>query len=354
MRWLLPLVAVTVFASPTLAKKKPGVIELHWGFGTPTAFSISGRVLKDKGIRAPAVHRSYSDNLIDTIKTFETDEVEGAVVEISFDGRKLRGETDDDGNFLIEANNIHPPLTVGDLPVKARAVVDKGYRVKPASSFLRIFPDEPILVVISDFDDTTVETAAKSKFKLVRNAILRNASQIKPVAGAPIAYRRALKAGAAGFIYLSGSPINFHTRIQDFLRKNELPSGPVLLKNFGSEALFEQSEYKTWRLERIRKALPKARFVMLGDSGEQDTEIYDAFVKRHPGVVHGVIIRRVRGDESPPGRFRRCFVVDDWEQDPDLIAAMVQEAMNGFRPPAPEAERAKQPAPEGRPSDLPR
>jgi len=319
------LALVLLLAAPALAGPR-GVIELHWGFGTPSRFLVSGRVLRDKGVRAPAKHRTSADNLIDTIKVLETDEVEGAVVEIHFDGRRLRGTTDDDGNFEIRAEGIHPLLPVGDHELSALLIVDRGYETKPAKSTLRILPDEPIVIVLSDMDDTVVDTGVKNLIAVAKNALLRNAAQLKPVPGVKAAYQAALNDGAAAFFYLSGSPLNFHERFQHFHAQQGLPRGPIFLKNFGGESLTKQESYKSGKLETIHEMLPRARLVMLGDSGEKDPEIYLGFRERHPDNVVGIVIRKVHGDKSPPNRFKGIDVVRDWAERPRVVADLIRSA----------------------------
>jgi phosphatidate phosphatase APP1 len=334
-------IVLCLLALPAYAGSPRGVIELHWGFGTPSRFLVTGRVLKDKGVRAPALHRTSTDNLIDTVRVLETDEVEGAVVEIRVRDRRLRGTTDDDGNCEIRAENIHPPLPVGDHEMGARLVVDRGFRTPPAEGRVRILPDEPIVIVLSDMDDTVIETGAKNLAAIAKNALLRNAAQLKPVPGVAAAYRAAIDEGAAAFFYLSGSPLNFHERFQHFHEQHGLPRGPIFLKNFGSENLTEQEGYKGRKLETLHEMLPRARLVMLGDSGEHDPEIYAAFRKRHPDNVVGIAIRKAHSDrnkeKSARTRFRGITLVEDWAERPRLVADFVKAALNDSDTPEPEA-----------------
>lgn len=326
LAFVLPFVSALLLAAPPAHAERRGTIELHWGFGTPTRILVTGRVLEDKGVRAPARHRTASDNLIDAWRVLETDEIEGAVVELRVRDRRVRGTTDDDGNFRVLVEGVYPPLAVGDHAMSARLIVDRGFETPIANSRVRVLPDEPVVVVLSDMDDTVIDTGVGNVLAIARNALLRNAAQLKPVPGVKKAYSEARDAGAAGFFYLSGSPLQFHERFQDFHARLGLPRGPIFLKNFGSESLTEQEGYKTRKLETLHDMLPRARLVLLGDSGEADPEIYKGFRERHPDNVVGIVIRRVHGDDSPPGRFDDIEAVRDWAERPRVVADLVAAA----------------------------
>lgn len=341
---LLALFALLAASSSALAARE-AVIELHMGYGTPSGFVVTGRVIDDKGVRLPAVHRTALDNLVDSLKVLDSDEVEKAVVELEVAGLTFRTRTDDDGNFEVDAKAPPRRLPLGDVPLRARLVEGQRWRAREVTSAVRILPDDAEHVaVLSDFDDTVVESGATNKLVIGMRSVFRNAAQLKPVPGVATAYQRALDAGAAGLFYLSGSPLFFHPRVMFFLEKNGIPTGPLLLKDFGQDSMFQQQAYKRRRLERLLAVLPMTRFILVGDSGEQDPEIYASLREDHPERVAAIIIRRVKNDASPKERFRDMTVVDDYAGDPDVVARHARRALE-------EIEAARAPAPSGaRPS----
>jgi len=75
-----------------------------------------------------------------------------------------------------------------------------------------------------------------------------------------------------------------------------------VLNLFGS-----QEGYKTPVIEELLAALPGRRFVLIGDSGEQDPELYGAIARKHPGQVAAIFIRNVTGEKPGAERFRKAF-----------------------------------------------
>jgi phosphatidate phosphatase APP1 len=50
---------------------------------------------------------------------------------------------------------------------------------------------------------------------------------------------------------------------------------------------------------------PKRRFILVGDSGEKDPEIYGALARSQPGRIVGIFIRDVTGDAA--ARYEAAF-----------------------------------------------
>lgn len=319
----LALAAALLAATPAAGEEPLRIVVLA-GYGTPTAFVLWGRVLEDRGEVRPDRERGRLRNAVDTLRALETDEVEGARVVVTVAGRDYAARTDDDGTWRVEASGLAPPLAVGRLPVRVRLAGGSRGEAPPAPGVLHVLDDGPGVAVISDFDDTLVESGVTSKGRLLYRTLTRNAAQLDPVPGAVDAFRRSERAGARAFFYLSGSPQNLHERISAFLELQGLPAGPILLKNVGADPLLDQRRYKTERVEGLLAAFPRWRFVLVGDSGEQDPETYDGIRAAHPDRIRGIVIRRVVGGDAGEGRLRGMTVIDDFTGRPDVIAALVR------------------------------
>lgn len=322
----LLLMTAVAFASPALSGR-PGFVLPYIGYGTPSAVVIRGRVLEDKGIAEPHAERSAGENLIESVKTLETDEIPHAVVEVELAGRRFFVRADDDGVLHLEAKGLEPPLSPGRHRAEIRVIDGKGRDVRGAAAEVLVLPDEPGVAVISDFDDTVVQSHVRDRLRLFETALLQNAAQLEPVPGAPEAYQAALAAGARAIFYVSSSPHSFYERIQRFFALKGIPKGPLLLKNFGEDPLLEHDRYKLWRISSLLYAFPKMRFILVGDSGERDPEIYREVRARFPDRIAGIVIRRVPGDPSPGERFSGAVVVRDYTERPDVIAALVRDAL---------------------------
>jgi phosphatidate phosphatase APP1 len=175
-----------------------------------------------------------------------------------------------------------------------------------AEAALLIVADENRVGIISDFDDTVVVSEVPDRSRLAGHTFLENYLQRQPVDGMAAVFRDILSRNpvpeAAPAIYLTASPRQLQPAIAAFLAHNGFPPGPILAKKVSDgrdgDPLLDQQRYKLERIERILADLPGLRFVLVGDDGERDPEVYDAVRARHPARVEAVYIRRVAGDPA--------------------------------------------------------
>nr|MCU0874068.1 App1 family protein [Pirellulaceae bacterium] len=171
--------------------------------------------------------------------------------------------------------------------------------------------------IISDIDDTIKISNVQDRQALVANTFLR---EFRAVPGMAPLYRKWADAGAA-FHYVSGSPWQLHELLADFCRSEGFPAGSFHMKLFrlkDSSALSffgSQEGYKTEVIEKILADFPHRNFTLVGDSGEQDPEVYAAVARKHPGQIQQILIRNVGGRGSEPARFQKAFEkipADSW------------------------------------------
>ena len=91
--------------------------------------------------------------------------------------------------------------------------------------------------VISDLDDTVIETNVTSFLTAAKLTLLGNAKTRKPLEGVAALYS-SLHLGAAGrplnpIFYVSSSPWNLYDLLCEFLQLNEIPKGPIFLGDYG-------------------------------------------------------------------------------------------------------------------------
>jgi phosphatidate phosphatase APP1 len=172
------------------------------------------------------------------------------------------------------------------------------------------FMDDNGVTVISDIDDTIKITQIGD-----RNAILRNTflEPFRPVPGMPEVYRAWADKTQAQFTYVSASPWQLFLPLSEFVRSNGFPAGTFCLKDFRLKdknfwSLFQNPEkYKPTVIEPLVKRFPNRRFVLVGDSGERDPEIYAALARRFPTQVIRIFIRDVTNEPASSGRYERAF-----------------------------------------------
>jgi phosphatidate phosphatase APP1 len=152
------------------------------------------------------------------------------------------------------------------------------------------------LSVISDIDDTIKRSEVGNYRAMIANTFLK---PFQAVPGMPELYGR-IAAGGAAFHYVSGSPWQLYLPLVEFVEARGFPSGSFDLKSFRVKELSTlrgmlQSQ-RGAKLPPIRRLLgnyPQRRFMMFGDSGEEDPEIYAEAARLHPGQVVGIFIRNV-------------------------------------------------------------
>ena len=160
--------------------------------------------------------------------------------------------------------------------------------------------EESGLSVISDIDDTVKVTNVANRRELLANTFVR---EFRAVPGVVDVYRRWQDGGSA-FHYVSASPWQLADSLCGFLADAGLPAGSMHLKLFRLKdstplgRLPSRKRSKRRTIEKIMDEFPGRRFLLVGDSGERDPEVYAAIAKRRPHQVAGIVIRQVEG--KPP------------------------------------------------------
>ncbi|OGI41041.1 MAG: hypothetical protein A2140_03430 [Candidatus Muproteobacteria bacterium RBG_16_62_13] len=274
-------------------------IQIQHGYGTTQNFVVEGRVVEKRTGRAPRSDDSRLRNLWRNLRQLVNDEQDKVPLRVKFSGQTFETRTDREGNFSVRA-----ATPAAATPGWSPAEVGTPDGELAARAGVLIVPPGNRLGVISDFDDTLIVSNVNDKSKLLRLSLMKNPVQRQVSPGMP-AFLRALAARnplppAAPVFYLSASPRQLQASIQSFLDRNGYPRGVLLAKKVTddktSDPLTDQVRYKTARIEALLRELPALRFVLIGDDGEKDPEIYHDIRTRFPARVEAVYIRRVHPD----------------------------------------------------------
>lgn len=235
--------------------------------------------------------------------------VAGLPVRVTIAGRTYpAGQTDRSGHFLAEidldeeavraATHASGPdarwLSYEGLAEddEREAVAGPGGRIQLVEAFGGS--------VISDIDDTVKDTNVANRRELLANTFVR---EFRAVPGMADLYRAWQAAGTA-FHYVSASPWQLADCLDGFLSDVGLPAGSLHLKLFRLKdstplgRLPSRKRSKRRVIERIMEEFAGRRFLLVGDSGERDPEVYAAVAKRRGGQVAGIAIRAVDGRAS--------------------------------------------------------
>ncbi|EAS28446.2 actin cytoskeleton organization protein App1 [Coccidioides immitis RS] len=153
--------------------------------------------------------------------------------------------------------------------------------------------------IISDIDDTVKHSAIISGAKeMFRNTFVRDLVDLS-VPGVKEWYSQMARMGV-DIHYVSNSPWQLYPLLKNYFSLVGLPPGSIHLKQYSGmlQGIFEPTaDRKRPTLERIIQDFPSRQFILVGDSGEADLEIYTDLVLANPGRILGIFIR----DVTTPG-----------------------------------------------------
>ncbi len=156
--------------------------------------------------------------------------------------------------------------------------------------------------LISDVDDTVMVTALPRPFVAFWNTFVLDEHARIPTPGMAVLYERLMRAHpGAPVIYLSTGAWNVAPTLTRFLSRNLYPAGPLLLTDWGPthDRWFRSGrEHKEENLRRIAGEFPDIRWLLVGDDGQHDEDLYARFAAEHPDRVAAVAIRRLSTGEA--------------------------------------------------------
>ncbi len=282
----------------------PLMVVAYRGYGTAQRLYLKGRVLEDNGISVATPEDSRWRNLVNTYKRFESDEVPGAVIKAKFQGLEQHIVTDEEGYFDLW---FTPPQPLPDdtlwHPVELELISPVREGKQPVNTIGTVLAPPPSAKfgIISDVDDTIVHTHATSMISMGRTVFMGNAHTRTAYTNVP-AFYHALQKGVSGkennpIFYVSSSPWNLYDMLDEFLNLRHIPPGPLMLRDWGitnDEVLpTKHGPHKFKAIRQILNTYPELPFILIGDSGQEDTTIYATIAEEYPNRILAIYIRDV-------------------------------------------------------------
>lgn len=337
-------------AKKRTGRMRPGVLRPYIGYGTNERFFLRGRVIEDPRLSQLSPGASRWQNFVTMIKRYLSDAIPAAEVHTRYGFQERTVETDDEGYF--ELSLPASPAPVGQMDTGWRSVELKlieplkdGQSPAQAVGKVLIPSAKAQFGVISDIDDTIVKTGATNILRHVRTVLLNSAATRTPFVGVS-AFYQALAEGSepsAGqtinpVFYVSSSPWNLFDLFCDYLHLQQMPDGPIILRDFmlepGGWFKVGHDEHKTGAIEGLFMLYPQLEWILIGDSGQRDAIIYRDIVKRHPGRVLAVYMRDVSRKEPHCEAWRAAEEIADLGVqvvfDPHTLAAARNAAEHGW------------------------
>ena len=294
------------------SRDRPLHIAAYRGFADPSGVDLLGRVLAEAPLAAPEENDDWWDNLLANLRRLESDEVPEVSLKASFRGASAEMVSDHEGYYEV---HIATAMAPSDALWESAVVSLADGTLATPQAVLQIAPTARF-GVISDVDDTVLHSSVTDWKRAARLTLLHNARTRKPLKGLAALYR-ALQAGAGGdgrnpIFYVSSSPWNLYDLLDRFLELNAIPAGPIYLRDYGTDTgKFLASAGHGHKLERARaliRRLPHLEWVLIGDSGQADAELYAELAKEFGARIRAIYIRDVDLDRDSP----RDSYVDGW------------------------------------------
>ncbi|SEJ25353.1 MULTISPECIES: App1 family protein [unclassified Variovorax] len=290
--------------------------EHRWGLNTALARYLGLNLKK----LSPAARLRFNQRTA----LFHAESEEDKVIGIDVDGSPTRITMPPSGkdgrcNLRIVIDAPHAPLlsiaSISSISSTAPGQWVQFHGVTGPGELLHRFRGQALIVpaqgvsVISDIDDTIKHTQVRDRREMLLNTFSRRFEAAPRMAGW---YRELAKAPETRFHYVSASPIQLYPPLSDFIRSAGFPAGSMHLRESttwrtlvpGDE---DSRTHKLGVIERLLAEFPQRRFVLVGDSGEADPEIYAQAFRAHPQRIDAIVIRDVTGEDRRADRYRATF-----------------------------------------------
>lgn len=258
------------------------------GTGTGNVIGQAVAMTKDEISMANA-------HLMERLRPFLTNPMAGMPVTVFYfnddqsESRNLL--TDESGHFNLRA-------AMPFVPTHIRVLASEDLSAAKPIDII-----EPVgISLISDIDDTVKHSAIASGAKeMFRNTFVRELAELT-VEGVSEWYTQVAKKGVE-IHYVSNAPWQLYPLLERYFKQVGLPPGSFHLKQYSGmlQGIFEPTaERKRGSLEQIMRDFPERKFILVGDSGEADLEVYTDISLANPGRILGIFIRDVTSPDKKP------------------------------------------------------
>ncbi|KAI3601328.1 actin cytoskeleton organization protein app1 [Moniliophthora roreri] len=206
------------------------------------------------------------------------------------------GDPSEEHDFVVAVELLPPPrLTSASVPNLHET--ESGPDVPPstAKATVRVPLTHSPIRVISDIDDTVKHSNIPGGAREVFHNVFVKELEDLVIPGMGEWYTSMWKKGVR-FHYVSNGPFELLPILGDFFKISSLPPGSMKLKSYAGRSLFSgllsaPAAKKRAGVQEIMDAFPHSQFLLIGDTGEQDLELYADLAKEKPDQVLGIFIR---------------------------------------------------------------
>jgi phosphatidate phosphatase APP1 len=279
----------------------PFEILAYRGYGNATRARVYGRVIEKPNVSISTDADSTLRNLLNTYRRAESDPLPHAQLRTEYGGQVVDCHTDDEG-FFSGWLDVNEPKE-GEWEKYDVELVKASAEAKNVngSGEILVPPSSARFGVISDIDDTVIQSRVTSFLQAAKTVMLGNARTRLPFPGVA-AFYQALRDGSSGdeknpIFYVSSSPWNIYDVISEFMDIQKIPKGPLVLRDwdvtFSALSSSRHGEHKGTAIRNIMQLYPDMPFILIGDTSQRDPEIYREIVGEFQGRVSAIYIRDV-------------------------------------------------------------
>lgn len=272
------------------------------GFGSPRKAYVQGHVCRGMALHRPRTKQSAWKNFWALVKLYLVRTVPKAEVVLTFEGQRYVTETNQRGffEFTIVPGAMRPGWHTCHLELRSTLV--EGQEVVEVETEVLIAEEFPF-GLISDVDDTFLVSHVTKRTRKLYTLLTKNARTRRPVEGV-VDFYRALTRVEHGrpnpMFYVSSSEWNLYEFLVNFTKWNHLPKGVLQLKRIKNSPLdflrsgFGSHEHKYDKMMKVLELFPDRQFILIGDNGQHDPQLYLRAVRQYRDQIKGVYIRGVK------------------------------------------------------------
>lgn len=271
-------------------------IEVYNAYGNTHHLLIQGRMLQKTSFGKISKEDGWFKNGWRRLWQVKGNDIESHNITVMLKGEHFSTKGDDEGYFEFTITT-KKSLNTGYEKIILNIEGNRNVHESNAT----IIGSGKLLGIISDFDDTLIISDVPNKIKFVAKIVFKNYKQREIVPGMLQRFEKILSQNPKGspstLFILSGSPQQLFSPIESFLNFYHFPEHILILKKAHGEnldPLIDQFAYKTKKVERLINLYPNMIWIMFGDSGEKDAEIYKAIKMKYPHKVKKYYIRDVK------------------------------------------------------------
>jgi Uncharacterized conserved protein (DUF2183) len=287
-------------------------VDIHaWIFERERRWGLDAALARYLGLNLKKLSPTARLRFHQRTALFHAESEEGKLIDVVFDGTQTRVKmpaSTADGRTNLRVVVDAPRTTAPVQWLQFHGVTGPGELIPRFRGQALVVPAQGVSV-ISDIDDTIKRTQVRERREMLLNTFARRFEAAPRMA----AYYRALaQVPDTRFHYLSASPVQLYPALADFVRDNDFPAGSMHLRESTTwRTLIPGAEdsraHKLGVIDRLLTEFPQRRFVLVGDSGEADPEIYAQVWRANPERIDSIVIRDVTDEGRLSDRYRATF-----------------------------------------------